>query len=311
MLRSPKEIAARILRGSVTRFAPSPTGRLHLGHVANAVWTWGLARATGGKIVLRMEDHDRGRCRPEFEAQILEDLAWLGLQADDGEAELRAGGPCCYRQSDCTPRYEAALEVLCARAPVYGCACSRKVLAERASTPPPAVEVDENPYDAYCAVLGLPLRPPHGVRVALGDAAVQFEDACLGPQSQRPLQQCGDLLLRERNGFWSYQFCVVVDDLAHGVNLIVRGTDILASTGRQILLRRALGGGDDLLYLHHPLILAPDGRKLSKREAAQGIHELRALGQSPESVLGEAAYRTGLLDAPRALAAHDLAGLFL
>jgi glutamyl-Q tRNA(Asp) synthetase len=299
---------ARLSPRPVTRFAPSPTGHLHLGHVANAVWIWGIARALGGTVVLRMEDHDRGRCRAEFEASILEDLAWLGLHADAGEAELRAGGPCAFRQSDCLAHYDDALAQLCERANVYGCACSRKEIAAR--LPEAVAQRDEHPYDAYCRVLGLPQRPLHGVRVALPDEEVHFTDARLGPQRQRPAQQCGDLLLRERNGYWSYQFCVVVDDMRDGVNLVVRGTDILASTGRQILLARLLGAAAPPQYLHHPLILAEDGRKLSKREAAQGIRELRAAGAVPEAVLGDAAYRTGLIAVPRPLTAAELPGLF-
>ena len=290
----------------VTRFAPSPTGRLHLGHVANAVWTWGIARALGAEIVLRMEDHDRGRCRPEYETAILEDLAWLGLHADRGEAELCAGGPCPYRQSDNTPRYEAALERLMAGGRVYGCGCSRKDIAARMVRPDTD---DENPYDAYCRVLNLSVRPEQGVRVALPNEEIAFDDLNLGMQRQHPARQCGDLLLRERNGYWTYQFCVCVDDLAQGVNLIIRGHDILSSTGRQIALLCLLGEAAPR-YLHHPLIYAPDGRKLSKREAAQGMHELREAGKSPESVLGEAALRTGLLDTYRPLSVAELPSLF-
>lgn len=281
----------------ITRFAPSPTGHLHLGHVANAVWTWGLARALGGEVVLRMEDHDRGRCRPEFEASILEDLDWLGLHPDR---------PGFERQSDHPERYISALEDLAARAEVYACACSRKEIAART---PQRVGDEEHPYDNHCRELRHALQPDLGVRVALSGEEVDFTDARLGPLRQIPARQCGDLLLRERNGLWTYQFCVVVDDFADGINLIIRGEDILASTGRQILLARMLGHTHALVYVHHPLIHAPDGRKLSKREAAQGIRELRAAGHSPESVLGEAAHRTGLAPSPTPLRVEDLSEL--
>ena len=282
----------------VTRFAPSPTGHLHLGHVANAVWTWGLARALGAEIVLRIEDHDRGRCRPEYEASILEDLAWLGLHADR---------PALERQSDHSGRYAEALERLRASALVYACACSRKDLAARA----PATNIgDEQPYDNHCRALSAPPQPDQGVRVALPGDTVAFDDLLLGPITQTPARQCGDLLLRERNGLWTYQCCVVVDDLADGVNLIVRGQDILPSTGRQRLLARLLGDEAAPTYLHHPLIHAPDGRKLSKREAAQGIRELRAAGHTPEAVLGTAAHATGLLPEATPVAATELSALF-
>lgn len=282
----------------ITRFAPSPTGHLHLGHVANAVWTWGLARALGGEVILRMEDHDRGRCRAEFEASILDDLAWLGLAADR---------PGLARQSDHPQRYARCLELLAGRAEVYGCACSRKLIAARMSAPPGE---DESPYDNHCRALGLALEPDRGVRVALPREAVEFEDFLLGSLRQRPSQQCGDLLLRERNGYWTYQFCVVADDIADGIDLVVRGVDILPSTGRQLLLARMLGHDVAPTYVHHPLINAPDGRKLSKREAAQGIRELRAAGRSAESVLGEAAFLTGLSNANAPISAVDLARLF-
>lgn len=290
----------------VTRFAPSPTGHLHLGHVANAVWTWGLARATGGLVVLRMEDHDRGRCRPEYEASILEDLAWLGLHAEFGENELRAGGPCAYRQSDHPERYAEALRVLEARARVYGCGCSRRELLARGAR---AARGEDLRYDGFCRARDVRV-PPAGVRVHLPPGPVNFSDLRLGAQVQSPAEETGDLLLRERNGFWTYQFCVVVDDAADGVTLVVRGTDILASTGRQIRLASLLGMSSPATWLHHPLILAQDGHKLSKREAAQGIRELRAAGRSPQAVLGEAAYRTGLTEEPGLLDVDELSGLF-
>ena len=290
----------------VTRFAPSPTGHLHLGHVANAIWTWGVARAAGGQVVLRMEDHDRGRCRAEYEASILEDLAWLGLRADIGEDALRAGGACAYRQSDHPERYAAALERLGTRSQVYGCGCSRREVAARTGH---ATTGDEMRYDGFCRARGIAMASA-GVRVALATEAVHFKDLVLGKQEQYPAEQVGDLLLRERNGFWTYQLCVVVDDAADGVTLVVRGTDILASTGRQILLGSMLGETRRMAWLHHPLILAEDGHKLSKREAAQGIRELREAGWSPEAVLGEAAFRTGLIAAARALSVDELQTLF-
>lgn len=282
----------------ITRFAPSPTGHLHLGHVANAVWTWGIAQALGAKVLLRMEDHDRGRCRPEYEASILEDLAWLGLNTGCAGFE---------RQSDHPERYADSLDLLRIRGGVYGCVCSRKAIAARGG---PGEGTDELPYDGHCRKLGNALSADRGVRVALPEEAVEVDDLLLGTLKQRPLHQCGDLLLRERNGYWTYQFCVVVDDIADGVNLVIRGQDILPSTGRQILLARMLGQSVPPAYIHHPLISAPDGRKLSKREAAQGIRDLRAAGQSPESVLGEAAHRTGLAASAAPISATDLARLF-
>jgi glutamyl-Q tRNA(Asp) synthetase len=303
-----QQLLERLPPRPVTRFAPSPTGRLHLGHVVNAVWTWGIARALGGTVVLRMEDHDRGRCRPEFEDEILEDLAWLGLRADRGERELRVGTPCAFRQSDTPNRYEESLAHIASRTHVYGCACSRRILGARIGE---AGQDEEVAYDRHCATLGRAPAPPNGVRVALPDSVASFDDALLGPQQQHPARQCGDLLVRERNGSWTYQWCVVVDDLAHGVDLVVRGEDLLASTGRQILLGQLLGAACTPHFLHHPLLFGEDGRKLSKRDGATGIRELRDAGTAPEAVLGEAARRSGLLAAPRMVRADELPALFL
>jgi glutamyl/glutaminyl-tRNA synthetase len=223
-------LAARLPARPLTRFAPSPTGYLHLGHTANAVWTWGVARALGGRVVLRVEDHDRGRCRPEFERALLDDLEWLGLEPDLGAAaELRAG-PSTYRQSDAGAAYEAALARL--GAAVFVCECSRKDLARSGWD----MLNEETRYGGRCRDRGLPAGPGRGLRLRVDPGIERFEDARLGARQQEPSAQCGDLLLRERLGRWTYHLAVVVDDLRHGVDLVVRGEDLVDSTGRQILL---------------------------------------------------------------------------
>lgn len=286
--------------GLVTRFAPSPTGHLHLGHAANAVWTWGLAQATGGTVRLRIEDHDRGRSRPEFEASIRSDLAWLGLAAPDTPV---------HRQSDDPSPYRAAVDHLAATGLVFGCRCSRADIARRLAEDGLA-ESDELRYPGTCRGLGLPDRPGTALRVRLGDATVGFTDLRLGPQVQQPARQCGDLLLRDTTGHWTYQLCVVVDDFRQGVELVVRGEDLLASTGRQIMLAGLLGRAEPPRFLHHPLIQGDDGTKLSKRDGATGLRELRAAGTAPERVLGLAAWRTGLLDRAEDVPATELGALF-
>lgn len=249
----------------VTRFAPSPTGYLHLGHAVNAAWTWGTARKLGGKVLLRIEDHDRGRCRPEYEVAILEDLAWLGFAPDD------PGPP--RRQSEHDADYQAALETVRARAHVYACRCSRAEIARRMRED--GLETwDELRYPGICRQLGLPFTPGHGIRVELPPDPVEFEDLRSGPQRQTPAEQCGDLLLRDAGGNWTYQFCVVVDDLLQGVNLVVRGEDLLPSTGRQILLARMLGRNEPPRFLHHPLVRDGNGMKLSKRDGAARVRSL-------------------------------------
>ena len=163
----------------VTRFAPAPTGWLHLGHLVNAVWAWGVARALGGSVLLRVEDHDGTRCRPEFAAGILEDLAWLGLEPD-GQVP---------RQSSREAEYRAALAALQERGLVYGCRCSRREIAAAGGDAPDV----ETPYPGTCRDLGLPLEGAPGARVAMEPGPERFDDARLGPQSQEPAAQCGDL----------------------------------------------------------------------------------------------------------------------
>jgi glutamyl-Q tRNA(Asp) synthetase len=281
----------------VTRFAPSPTGYLHLGHVSNAVWTWGIARAAGGTVLLRIEDHDRGRCRPEYERAIREELEWLGLYPDRES-----------RQSDDAEVYREALDRLGRTANVYGCRCSRADIA-RLAEPEPA-DGEELRYPGTCRDLGIPPREGTGIRVGLREDTVGFDDLRLGPQQQTPAGQCGDLLLRDATGNWTYQLCVTVDDARQGINLVIRGEDLLASTGRQVLLGKMLGREHPAAFLHHPLIVNREGAKLSKRDRATGIRELRAAGHSAESVLGEAAWRTGLLPEPRPLVISELGTLF-
>ena len=280
-----------------TRFAPSPTGYLHLGHVSNAVWTWGIARAAEGTVLLRIEDHDRGRCRPEYERALREDLEWLGLRPDRES-----------RQSDDAAAYRQALDLLGRTASVYGCRCSRADIAHRTGAEP--AEGQELRYPGTCRDLGIPPLDGAGIRVMLGEETVEFNDIRLGPQQQTPAQQCGDLLLRDATGNWTYLLAVTVDDARQGITLVIRGEDLLASTGRQILLGKMLGREHPTAFLHHPLIVNPEGVKLSKRDRATGIRELRAAGRSPESVLGEAAWRTGLLPELRPLAVSELAALF-
>jgi len=299
-------LARRLPSRPLTRFAPSPTGYLHLGHVANAVWTWGVARALGGRVLLRLEDHDRGRCRPGYERALLEDLEWLGLDPDLGTtAELRAG-PSPYRQSDAAERYEAALESLRARGLVFACDCSRKDLALADGD----VFNQETRYAGRCRTRGLPAGDGRGFRARIDPGGERFEDARLGHREQDPSAQCGDVLLRDRLGQWTYQFAVAVDDLRHGVDLVVRGEDLIESTGRQIRLRRMLTDLPAPVFLHHPLIRKPGGEKLSKSSGDTGIRELRAAGERPGAVLGRAAWLTGLTPEPCPLPASDLANLF-
>lgn len=293
-------------RQPTTRFAPSLTGFLHLGHVANAVWTWGAAQASQGRVLLRMEDHDRGRWRSEFEPSILRDLEWLGLEPDEVSRRSLAERPSPFRQSDNDARYRAALTRLGTVAPIYHCICSRRTIAHCMGTTSNDRELR---YSGTCREKGLAAGPGRAIRVVLPDREVEFSDLRLGAIRQRPAEQCGDLLLRDATGNWTYQFCVVVDDLEQDVDLVVRGEDILPSTGRQILLGEMLQWRRPS-YLHHPLIHGDDGVKLSKRTGSAGIDQWRAEGMPAVQVLGMAAALTGLLGRPRPIAAGELGALF-
>jgi glutamyl-tRNA synthetase/glutamyl-Q tRNA(Asp) synthetase len=289
-----RALAVRLPAHPVTRFAPSPTGLLHLGHLVNAIYTWGLAGALGGSVQLRIEDHDRSRSRPEYERGILEDLDWLGFVADGPPA----------RQSDRLTRYAAALASLTDRGLTYWCDCSRQTVRMDGGT-----VAGELRYSGRCRDRQLGPGGDRGVRVRLDDTEERFDDGRAGPQAQRPAVQCGDLLARDRHGLWTYQFAVTVDDMQDAVDLVVRGMDLLPSTGRQIALARLLGRPRPPVFVHHPLVLAPSGEKLSKSNRDVGLAALRAEGVAPEDAIGRAAAAVGLIEIPTPFAAADASRL--
>jgi glutamyl/glutaminyl-tRNA synthetase len=293
------------MRDIISRFAPALTGFLHLGHVLNAVFVWGVARACGGRVLLRIEDHDRKRSRPLFERAILEDLEWLGFVADEP----------VVRQSERHDIYTAALEALRRQGLVYGCSCTRGDIAELNEARPvhgePRLQPDdEEPrYAGTCRDRGLAETSAVGLRVRL-DASVEcFVDLRHGPQTQRPFEQCGDLLVRDRDGNWTYQFAAAVDDFAQAVTLVVRGDDLLPSTGRQIQLARLLGRPASPLFLHHGLVMKTPTQKLSKSDGDTGIRDMRARGWSPARVIGEACSRAGLIAEPREVVFDELSSM--
>ncbi|MGH9143198.1 MAG: glutamate--tRNA ligase family protein, partial [Vicinamibacterales bacterium] len=284
------------MRGIISRFAPAPTGYLHLGHVVNAVLVWQEARARSGRVLLRIEDHDRQRSRRHFESAMLEDLAWLGFAADEAPV----------RQSERGAIYESALDRLRRRGWVYGCDCSRAGIAAAQSADVASAThrrdssdsdkagrdpAGERRYPGTCRDRGIADGPGVGLRVRLEPSVERFTDLRLGPQEQRPSEQCGDLLARDRDGNWSYQFAAAVDDYVQGVTLVVRGIDLLASTGRQIQLSRLLGREEPPAFLHHALIMKSPTQKLSKSDGDSGIRELRSAGWSPAQVIAAATAR--------------------
>jgi len=260
--------------GFRTRYAPSPTGYLHLGHVLNACWTWDVAAAWNGRVLLRIEDHDTTRCREEYAGAVREDLSWLGFVPDDEVP----------RQSERRERYEEVLADLRARGQAYVCACSRKDISEVAGD----AFNEETRYPGTCRELRLEPGPGRGWRVIMEPGNETFRDLRLGEIAQDPSAQCGDLLVRDRLGNWTYQFAVTVDDMDQGIDLVIRGEDLLSSTGRQLRLARLLGRQRMPLFLHHPLILKPDGEKLSKASGDTGVREMRAAGMTADTILAAA-----------------------
>lgn len=256
----------------ITRFAPAPTGHLHLGHVVNALHVWEAARREGGRVLLRIEDHDGQRSRREYERSILEDLEWLGFRAD-GEV---------VRQSERSLVYESAVERLRAQGLVYACACSRKDIAGASSAG------TEPRYPGTCADRNLPLVPGVALRVRLPWSEERFDDLLQGPQMQVPSEQCGDLLIRDRHGYWTYQFACTVDDFEQGINLVIRGMDLLASTGRQMQLARMLGRTRPPRFMHHPLVMKSPTHKLSKSDRDTAVRDLRSAGKASAEVLADA-----------------------
>jgi glutamyl-Q tRNA(Asp) synthetase len=275
----------------VTRFAPAPTGLLHLGHLVNALYTWGVARATGGRVILRIEDHDRQRSRPEYEAALLDDLERLGLAPDEPPVATFRAGVTGFRQSDAGPIYAAALGQLRDQGLVYACDCSRGTFAayeERRGHPWHGIGCPGG-----CRARDLPDDGKAVLRVAVGAGMEPWVDLLAGPVSDEPAGS-GDLLVRDRAGNWTYAFCVVVDDARHGIDLVIRGRDLLHATPVQVRLARLLGREAPPLFLHHPLVRHASGRKLSKAERDTSVRSMLDDGRTPAELFGLAARLAGL-----------------
>ncbi len=276
----------------VGRFAPSPSGRMHLGNVFSCLCAWLSARSQGGSVVLRIEDLDDRCKRPELAAQLIDDLAWLGLEWDEGP----------YYQHDRLNLYEAALHQLQDAGLTYPCFCTRAELhaasAPHASDGTPIYRGACRGLSAEEIVRRSTLRAPATrLRVPavddLVDDVVEFVDRTYGAQCEALATECGDFLVRRSDGVFAYQLAVVVDDAAMGVTEVVRGCDLLGSTPRQIYLQHLLGLPTPR-YAHIPLLMSPDGRRLSKRDRDLDLGELRARFGTPEALLGWLAGQTGI-----------------
>ncbi|HEV3193132.1 MAG TPA: tRNA glutamyl-Q(34) synthetase GluQRS [Polyangiaceae bacterium] len=280
-----------------TRFAPSPTGDLHLGGAWTALASWVVGRSRGGAVVLRIEDLDTARVVSGAQARIEQDLSWLGLDWDEGPV----------KQSERTELYEKAVGALAGRGLVYPCDCSRAEIARAASAPHAG---EESVYPGFCRDRD-PLRPmkrPPALRVRVPGEVVAYEDAVMGRVTQSLATDVGDFVLQRGDGVFAYQLAVVVDDLAMNVTDVVRGADLALSTPRQIWLARALDR-EPPRYWHVPLVVASDGARLEKRTPRSTIRELQKAGVSKERIVGKLGHELGLAPTDTPTTAAALASL--
>ena len=312
------------------RYAPSPTGWLHLGNARTALLAWVRCRAASGSFVMRVEDLDVPRTKPEAVSGNLDELRWLGLDWDEGPDVGGAHAP--YLQSQRGELYQSVLERLQATGRVFECYLSRRDASEAASAPhgalaargsiaagavgrgaaSEAVGVYGPQQRALNARLG-PVRRVAGkafsLRYAVGEGVVAFSDALAGPQRFDLAREVGDFVLRRSDALWAYQLAVVVDDAAMGVTEVVRGGDLLASTAAQL----ALFEGLELQppgYAHVPVLLDEGGERMAKRRGSLTLQELRLAGVSPERVVGALAVTLGWLERPEEVATAEVLAAF-
>lgn len=290
-------------RAVVGRFAPTPSGRMHLGNAFSCLMAWLGARSAGGRMVLRIEDLDPRAQNPERAQLLMEDLVWLGLDWDEGP----------YVQSERTDIYRDVLADLAERGLTYPCFCTRQQL--HAATAPHASD-GTYVYKGTCRNLSpqevsrrqADRSPATRLRVPLPTepgGIVTFDDLVYGHHEENLARECGDFLVRRSDGVFAYQLAVTVDDALLGVTQVVRGRDLLGSTARQIYLMGLLGYPAPT-YAHVPLLAAPDGRRLSKRERDLDLGALREAGYGPAQIVGQLAHAVGLTESREKLMPHDL-----
>ncbi len=289
----------------LTRFAPAPTGLLHLGHVVNALFVWGLARRLGAGVLLRIEDHDAQRSRPAFETALLDDLDWLGFVPDRFPTSAFRAGRCESRQSDRHAVYDAAAARLRRAGRLYACACSRQEIAAHRCDPGTASTACPN----HCQQRALPLDDQLTWRVHLDAGDETFVDLLQGVVTCATPEPSVDPAIRDRHGNWTYTFAVVVDDFDQDVTLVVRGDDLRHATPGQVQLARLLGRTRAPAFAHHALVMKSPTQKLSKADGDTGVADMRRQGWTPSRVIGRAAALAGLLPAERDVVAADAAGL--
>lgn len=283
----------------IGRFAPSPSGRMHLGNVFSALMAWCSVRKQHGTMLLRIEDLDPDRCRAEYAAQIKKDLLWLGLDWDTESA----------MQSTRSGVYASYFDALFQRGLVYPCYCTRSELHDASA---PHASSGQPIYAGSCRYLtdaqrAEKTRKP-AWRIAVPEETVCFTDGVFGRQEENLAKDCGDFIIRRSDGVYAYQLAVVVDDGEAGVTEIVRGSDLLSSTPRQLWLQKQLGFAAPQYY-HVPLLIAPDGRRLSKRDRDLDLGALQQRFSAPE-LIGRLAFAAGLTETDAAISAKELSEMF-
>ena len=283
----------------VGRFAPSPTGRMHLGNVFCALLSWLSAKSKGGEWRLRIEDLDPDRSRRDFALQLMDDLQWLGLSWD-GEVVW---------QSQRFDLYEQYLVQLQDLGLTYPCFCSR---ADIMATQAPHETDGRVVYAGTCRGKKLDemaKNTPFATRFMVPNEVITFQDGHYGEQSVNLSQHCGDYVLRRKDGAWAYQLAVVVDDALMGITEVVRGRDLLLSTPQQLHLLRTLGFSAPN-YFHHPLLVNENGQRLCKRDKGMDLSALREKHKNPDEIVGSLAFWAGLLPSPTPIKPQDLLSFF-
>lgn len=289
---------------AVTRLAPSPTGALHLGNARTFLINWALARRHGWRVVLRMEDLDGPRVKPDAIDSAINTLRWLGIDWDEGPH---------IQSADLSP-YLAAMHALAARRLVFPSDLTRGEIEAAASAPQEGGPSESRfPPELRPPRPTFPTRfdqPERGWRFLVEPEEIDFADDFAGPRRFNPAESVGDFVVWTKRGQPSYQLAVVVDDLRQGVTHVVRGDDLLDSTARQILLYRALGTRPAPRWCHLPLVLGPDGKRLAKRHGDTRVSSFRDLGVPPERVVGLIAHWSGVTDHLQPMTAREFKDRF-
>lgn len=287
-----------IVRG---RLAPSPSGRMHLGNAFSALLAWLSVRSAHGEMVLRLEDLDTQRCKSEYSQQLIEDLKWLGIDWYISGKD--------YYQSRRSHIYADNLATLEALGVIYPCFCSR---AQRLAASAPHLGDEISSASCPCASMTAQeiaeKNTPYSLKMKLPREVIDFNDGVFGKQCALPAKNSRDIIVRRSDGIFAYQLAVVVDDGLMGINQVVRGRDLLDSTPIQIHLHRLLGFTPPEFY-HIPLLLAPDGKRLAKRERSLDMGALRSRF-TPQELLGILAHLAGLIEKPEPVSSKELIGIF-